>query len=474
MSIKLLQHLNGNNSGLLDAFIKKLEPHDLGICWYPSAGTDLRDLLFLSAAYQEHDPARIGGNVWIEPVPALFLHTDYWPSNDDWFTAAPHAGTVLFEDEQTTVTISEIEQLPDLDLPLSPEIVAFPAGSALTGKVYFMEVEAVATGRTVKTHLLYAFVENLSFFRDVMLPCAAQVSHVIHNRFGAGFGGGRSNGQWLTYVLDTLRCDIFITDGRHEDAAEGDHAALNSLRERNLFELRCSTFFPGERIRSIPGHRWSGYGDTVEWLRRAPARTSLSKSLMEFLTLHDDLFREPFSWRQIANVIIACSLKVAGPHYCPLCSLEGLGQAPADSLEALIRYAIEDGDMPEHLVQAFSLVVALDKIAPGWINAEELLWEIYDALQLRFGYTVEIDITDPEAAAVKLLLHCIGLGFLGQNELADGTNRVTVIRALLRAVAYETINTADILRLVLFIRSVGVAWNELDAIEKSVRASLRM
>jgi hypothetical protein len=474
MSIELLHHLNGKNSGLLDTFIKQVATRDPQICWYPSAGNDLRDLFFLSAAYQEHDPARIGGNVWNEPVPDLFLHTDYWPSEEAWFTAAPHAGTVLFEDEQTTVTILAIEQLPNLNLPLSPEIVVFPHGSALTGKVYFMEVEAVATGRTIKTHLLYAFVENLAFFRDVMLPCAAHVSHVIHNRFGGGFGGGRANGQWLTHVLDALQCDIFITDGRHEDAVEGDHAALSSLREIDSFELRCSTFFPGERIRSIPGHRWSGYGDTVDWLRRAPARRILREELLDFVNLRDDQFREPSSWRQISNVIIACSLKVSGAHYCPLCSLEGLGQAPADSLHALIRDVIDNDEMPEHLVQAFSLVVALDKIAPRWIDAEDLLWEISDALELRFGYTVDIDMSDPAAAIIKLLLHCIGLGFLGQNELADGANRETVIRALLLAMKYETIDMADILRLVLFFRSIGVSWKELDAIERSVRADLRM
>ena len=46
MSIELLKFLNGNNNGLLKAFIDKVGDNP-NIAWYPSAGTDFKPLLYL-------------------------------------------------------------------------------------------------------------------------------------------------------------------------------------------------------------------------------------------------------------------------------------------------------------------------------------------------------------------------------------------------------------------------------------------
>ena len=252
MSRKLLLDLNGNHSGRLHAWLARFNGNPR-IAWYPSAGTDMRDLLYLSLAYANLFP----GSGPEPRSPDIYLHTDYFPWQSSTFLDTP----VVFSDPRTTVRVAHLEQLPRLDLPLDPGLVHFPDGSDATGRVLFMELDirSDVLGR-FRVPLIYAFVENTAFCALKLLPNNAQISHIVHVRYGGGLGGGGfSNGIWLLNVLRKLGCECLVTEERYSRGDTGERA----------YELYPElagdeTTPPHTTIRTVPGAAWSQYGD-VAW-----------------------------------------------------------------------------------------------------------------------------------------------------------------------------------------------------------------
>lgn len=74
--------------------------------------------------------------------------------------------------------------------------------------------------------LVYAIVENTAFCGERVLPKEGGFSHVIHVRYGAGFGGSRGLGSWMLNALEALHCECFITDN-HYFKEGGDRFAQN-------------------------------------------------------------------------------------------------------------------------------------------------------------------------------------------------------------------------------------------------------
>lgn len=245
MSLKLLRQLNGNCRGSLFRWIKSLEVAPR-IAWYPSAGGDFRDLLFL------HPQRQLAPE---PPVPDLFLHTDYnWTRENEDLSM----GRVLLDDGRTSVAIADVEELPPLILPLDPELVHFPAGSTWTGRVLFMHllVNSTLLG-TFERPVLYAFVENAAFIGRTARPVGATFTHVIQVRHGGGFGGGNSTGAWLPHALTSLGCELFISDG-YTDLGAAD------ARIHRRYPKIWDPVPPLHHIRTVPGESWSDHGD-VKW-----------------------------------------------------------------------------------------------------------------------------------------------------------------------------------------------------------------
>lgn len=271
MSLELLRNLNHDRQGLFAKFIDGFTNREPRLCWYPSAGQDLRDLFYLSQEYYRQSPPIGDSEGRAEQVPDLFIHTDYWIEDDLWFAEETEAGredvtgAVIFQDLKTTIRILGIERLEDLPLHRSPALVVFPEGGVLSDRVYFLELEATSGEVSIRTHLLYVFVENVAFCRDVLLPSGARVAEVIHNRFGGGFGGGHARGGWLLHVLNALDCETFITDGRHLEWSGGDAAAMTMLSGSPHHRRTDVVPELGQPLREIDGRIWSNYGDKVGW-----------------------------------------------------------------------------------------------------------------------------------------------------------------------------------------------------------------
>lgn len=277
MSLKLLEYLNGDSGGVFNEFLKTAGASPR-IAWYPSAGDDFRDLLYLSPAYSKfilpnrrtstHHSFRYYPHSYEPAPPDIYLHTDYAPFFDNIIpNNSEFLGLILnrsflskelVNDRQTRITIVEMEELARIDLPKDKEIIYSDRRSNFeTGRVVFLwvEVESSILG-TFRCPVLYVFAENEAFCSKLAIPNEAQFSHVIHVRYGGGCGGGGSaSGVWIKGVLKRLKCEMFITDG-HGNMQSGDECALKLYPN-----LEGDRQIAMHVIRGMNGRKWSSHGD---------------------------------------------------------------------------------------------------------------------------------------------------------------------------------------------------------------------
>ncbi|MFN4083219.1 MAG: hypothetical protein ACK4K9_06260 [Bacteroidia bacterium] len=252
MSKQLLNHLNGNRFGKLKQFINNCnrEPR---IAWYPSAGEDLRGMRFLHPNFfkaypaSENDPA----------PPDIFIYTDYFPWEQSTFLDSK----LIYAGNSTYIHIEHIEELPRLNLkPLHYELVDFPQGSIATDRTIYLElmIDDFELGK-MYFKIIYAFAENETFFCKKMLPNNANISHVIHVRYGGGGGGGgKTWGAWLMHALKLVKCEVYITDN-HRPWLPADDFVLNNCKE-----IPKTADVQLKSIRKMDKEKWNACND-VDW-----------------------------------------------------------------------------------------------------------------------------------------------------------------------------------------------------------------
>lgn len=252
MTRDLLLQLNGDRRGKFFQWLSEFEGEPR-IAWYPSAGSDYRDLFYLHPVYSSYNPASESD----VPPPDLFIHTDYHP----WSSEPSFDNHILFRDKRTIVTRTYIEELPRLDMavPLDREVVDRTKSSVL-GRVVYLEAEVVSNEfGTLTARMVYACVENAAFCAERVIPLKATLNQIVQVRYGCGFGGSRSSGAWLLNILKRVGCECFITDGHHQRSS-GDER-IYELYPRLAGNEDTSILHP---IRTIWGTLWSNHGD-VSW-----------------------------------------------------------------------------------------------------------------------------------------------------------------------------------------------------------------
>jgi hypothetical protein len=165
---------------------------DERILWYPSAGSDYRDIL-------ETMPERLRLHGMSEPGPNIFCHTDYTPllSRITPLTEPDKFSEVLFSDENTLIIV--LEQHPvnirngiDIHYAVNRDHITFYDAIQPEPRISLLKILASSAqlGETT-VHLLYFFFENHNFMHEVVLKHGLKVPFFVKVREGCGFGGCR-------------------------------------------------------------------------------------------------------------------------------------------------------------------------------------------------------------------------------------------------------------------------------------------
>lgn len=255
MSLQLLEKLNGNKNGALLKFINsfKKDNKEPQIAWYPSAGEDFRDVLYLSKSYYQKNTIE---NIEIE-APDIFIHTDYLDGN---LFDKNVQEVVYYDYPRTTIRLIHKEQLKDLHLTLDGQIIDFPNGNEITHKVIFtiLAIDSHKLGKW-EIPLIYVFSENAAFVSEFALPNNAKFTHIINVAYGGGCGGGgRSSGIWIKNILRRIGCKILITDDNYFEI-DGD-LRVYELFPNLTWEENCVL----RNVHITPVNSWVRYGD-IYW-----------------------------------------------------------------------------------------------------------------------------------------------------------------------------------------------------------------
>lgn len=257
MSMSFLQGLNMNRTPAFSRFLAGFD-REPNICWYPSAGQDFRDVLYLSRAYAKYNPAT---GPEADP-PDLFLRTDYNPW--DWPEFLEHS--VVHKDARTVIRVKKMEEVARIPLPLHEELVYFSEPNENSGRIVYLRlsIDSDRFGSLPDAHVLYAFVENSAFCAEVMSPSGARLSHLINVRYQCGWSGGsvKSRGNWMSGVIGRLGCRTLITDRNLGPWEPEDHVVA-----RIYPNLSGPVEQPPSRvIRTVSSLPWAWYKD-VRWVR---------------------------------------------------------------------------------------------------------------------------------------------------------------------------------------------------------------
>lgn len=241
MAMQLLRGLAGNSRSQFHCFLEHLDAEPR-IAWYPCAGDDFRDLLFLNPRISEIFPAE-----GPEPSPPdLFIHTD--TNTDVSFLNRQF----IHDDRWARVSARSLEELPSYS-------------NAVRAFFFWADLESDWLG-SFSYPVLYLTAENAAFCAEQVLAQNASLSHLVHVRCVGLFQDFRTDGAWLLNILRKVNCECFISDG-HLQPSVGDYCIYDTFpmlgnpgfrndRYPVLDELRC--------IRVVPGRLSSDHGD-VHW-----------------------------------------------------------------------------------------------------------------------------------------------------------------------------------------------------------------
>ena len=250
MSSQLLQLLDNRRCPRYSELISRLGPQPR-IAWYPSAGTDFRPLYFLSEVYMSNNPPNHGED---SKEPDIYLFTDYHIYNE-LFERILFKGEqpIIRDDGRSKVILSHIEYLGRINFTSYPDYTLTEENAHFFNRVFFfyVTIESAQFGTIIKP-VIYAFSCNEQFCSELMIPSGAEISHVIHVRYGHGFGGANCSGHWIQHVLYSLSCEIYVHDGL-SNYSYNEHRIIEHYGD--VIPQKPMSIF--NTIREIDGRNWS-------------------------------------------------------------------------------------------------------------------------------------------------------------------------------------------------------------------------
>lgn len=271
-------------SGLL----KELKKHK-SICWYPSAGSDFRTLLYLSKPFYEKHEELAGEDA---ALPDLFVMTDYqkhgfidYSSSGNCIkyndirhnfdlkqTGALKSNYVLYDDTYTSFTIKNIRKYELNDVEASKDLTDdFYHAPSCYGQAYCMTIKVDSRKPLAKKlgiweiDVIYLYVENTTFAKRVLLQNRINIDYIVMVRY-PGYGNGAS-GIWLFYLADLLNVKYYVTNPYSDKyiMEEGSGSGADKEALEYLQGDSDISFKPPQRT---PFYKIEWYrGEMVVWYR---------------------------------------------------------------------------------------------------------------------------------------------------------------------------------------------------------------
>jgi len=212
------------------------------LLWYPSAGSDYRDLLYLNPAKSP--------DLGLHQEPNIFCHTDYD------FRYFRNRADPLFQDGNTCIRIKELFELelrPGLpvDYRVSPYYATFTDHAARRPQILLLDLDIVSNqlGRFERS-VFYFFFENYNFLGEILLKQDIEISHFVKIREGCGFGGCRKSISVFYSMLANLNVRYLLVDHEiHYCRRTHDQYALRYGVDHKKFSLK--------QLGALPS--WSGF-----------------------------------------------------------------------------------------------------------------------------------------------------------------------------------------------------------------------
>ncbi len=255
---ELLEGCNARAGAALDGLFAALPGGEERISWYPSCGSDFRDLLEMLSPERQ----RLHG---LDEAPNLFIHTDYFPR---WVGLKPG---VVRQDGRTTVEVLELHDVRvrdgiDFHYEVSAENATFPKDAYTRPVITLARVRVTSNLLgVVEGWVFFFFFENHNFLEEIVLRQGLRITHFVKVREGVGFGGNRKSISVFYALLAHVGVRYLLVDSQVQyNTPTHDRLALRFGISHPAFRLERT----GESI------RWSEFG--VRAFRVIPESGTLS------------------------------------------------------------------------------------------------------------------------------------------------------------------------------------------------------
>ena len=239
-----------------DIFEKFLEiyKNDLNICWYPSAGDDLDNLVSFTKSKESHDKLN------------LYVCSDYGIL--DYSSPCDLSNILLNEPPGDEINLSlgnlivhSFVELKRINIPLhytEDFQVVYSDYSKNHGRVFF--IKCTHKDYKEEINIMYIVAENESLCAEYFLKNKMSINTIVRVRYGGGMGGGgASRGSWIKNVLKKLNVKEFISN-EDNDFQSGDNNAMHLYPELTEQDSDKVTLV-AKRV--VQGENWGDYGSVV-------------------------------------------------------------------------------------------------------------------------------------------------------------------------------------------------------------------
>jgi len=221
-----------DNPTLWNEFVERFSATPGHVCYYPSAGSDFRPLVYQQITGMEEsgligknrtsldtsDAPEVPGTEYA--APNLWILSDFCAVDPpNWLASGvQHRDAKV---EVKTLAITEIHaNARHFNMQVNEAYISLPTSNA-TGRAFFLRLSVRnAVIGEVEVDALYFCYENINLIHQFFLRHQVPISHLVWVRDGAGFGGGRLRHDFLIPLLPLLQTRWLFTSEHYLDTVD--------------------------------------------------------------------------------------------------------------------------------------------------------------------------------------------------------------------------------------------------------------